>query len=94
MKAEETLSAAAGEVYILIPLSRVHGKLSESEMAGIELAGVKRRGKRRSSKILPLVTENSGESVNNPVKVLGEGSDNGISSYLMRQWDTFFRTKS
>ncbi|KAI3460760.1 hypothetical protein Pfo_017423 [Paulownia fortunei] len=52
MKADESLSA--GKVYILIPVSRVHGKLSESEMSGIELAGVKRRSKRRSSRVLPV----------------------------------------
>ncbi|KAL2251384.1 uncharacterized protein LOC105173762 [Sesamum indicum] len=86
MKADEIVSG--GTVYILIPVTRVHGKLSESEMAIIESASGERRSKRRSSRVLPVVTEISGEGADNPVKVFGEVRDIGvpIDRNRMRQW--------
>ncbi|KAK4418065.1 hypothetical protein Salat_2219200 [Sesamum alatum] len=87
MKADEILSG--GSVYVLIPVTRVHGKVSESEMAIIDSACGERRSKRRSSRVLPVATEISGEGTDhNPVKVLGEGRDTGVPSYRnrMRQW--------
>ncbi|KAL0435961.1 UNVERIFIED_CONTAM: hypothetical protein Sradi_0304000 [Sesamum radiatum] len=86
MKADEILSG--GTVYILIPVTRVHGKVSESEMAFIESACGERRSKRHSSRVLPVVTEISGEDTDDPVKVLGEVRDIGVPSYRnrVRQW--------
>ncbi|KAL0389703.1 UNVERIFIED_CONTAM: hypothetical protein Scaly_0327400 [Sesamum calycinum] len=87
VKADEILSG--GRVYILIPVTRVHGKVSESEMAIIESACGERRSKRRSSRVLPVVTEISGVGTDNPVKVFGEVRDIvGVPSdrIRMRQW--------
>ncbi|KAI3449404.1 hypothetical protein Pfo_006069 [Paulownia fortunei] len=84
MKADESLSG--GRVYILIPVSRVNGKVSESEMAVIESACGERRAKRRSSKVIPVVTEIPGDGTDNSVKLLGEENDIGLMNYRMRQW--------
>jgi len=53
MRAEDDLSA--GKVYLLVPTSRVHCKVSELEMAIIELACKKRASmlKPSGSKVLP-----------------------------------------
>lgn len=85
LKADENL--AGGGVYLLIPISRVKGKASESEMAAIESlcgAGV---AKRRSSKVLPVAEEVSGEGCDNPVKLFGEESGNRQLKYrVLKQW--------
>ncbi|KAL2556506.1 uncharacterized protein Fot_01245 [Forsythia ovata] len=67
MKADEQLTA--GKVYVLIPVCRVRSKVSESEMAVIN-AGDKKKAKRRDSKVLPVVTESSGEEIYTPVKLI------------------------
>ncbi|KAL6500262.1 hypothetical protein OROHE_025628 [Orobanche hederae] len=76
MKAEDSLTG--GRSYILIPISRVNGKLSESEMAVIESFFGKREVKRRSSVVIPVVPEISGDCA----------ADIGIlNQYRMRHWE-------
>ncbi|KAL8544908.1 hypothetical protein ACS0TY_005207 [Phlomoides rotata] len=84
LKADESLSG--GVVYLLISVGRVNGKVSESEMAVIESICGRRRAKRSSSKILPVVTEIAGDCSDNPVKVFGEGSDIGRLDFRIKQW--------
>ncbi|KAL6515925.1 hypothetical protein OROGR_019230 [Orobanche gracilis] len=75
MKAEDSLTG--GKSYILIPISRLNGKLSESEMAIIESFFDKREVKLRSSVVIPLVPEISGDC-----------TDIGIlNQYRMRHWE-------
>ncbi|KAG8389554.1 hypothetical protein BUALT_Bualt02G0241300 [Buddleja alternifolia] len=84
MKADESLTG--GKVYILIPLSRVNGKVSESEMAVIKSACCQRKMKRRSSRVIPVAAEIAAVDTNNPVKLVGDqGTDNGILSYRIKQ---------
>ncbi|KAL1543972.1 hypothetical protein AAHA92_20881 [Salvia divinorum] len=68
IKADEIL--VGGGVYVLIPVSRVNGKVSDSEMAALESFCSERRSKRRSSKVLPVVAERvlGEESLNHRVK--------------------------
>ncbi|XP_022890532.1 uncharacterized protein LOC111405741 [Olea europaea var. sylvestris] len=68
MKADEELTA--GEVYIWIPVRRVHSKVSESEMAVIKASAGDGKAKRCSSKVLPVVTESSDEEIDTPVKLI------------------------
>ncbi|KAL8527235.1 hypothetical protein ACS0TY_005206 [Phlomoides rotata] len=84
LKADESLSG--GVVYLLISVGRVNGKVSESEMAVIESVCGRRRAKRHSSKILPVVTEITGDCSDNPVKVFDEGSDIGRLNFRNKQW--------
>ncbi|PIN06638.1 hypothetical protein CDL12_20807 [Handroanthus impetiginosus] len=84
MKADDSLSG--GGVYLLIAVNRVNGKVSESEMEFIDSACRERRAKRRSSRVLPVVTEISGDGSDNPVTLLGEGSQIGTVNYRIRQW--------
>ncbi|PSR85952.1 Nischarin like [Actinidia chinensis var. chinensis] len=85
MRTGEELSK--GKVYLLLPSSRAHREALESEMASIESASEKRRKrpKRRSSKVLPMVTEWSGYKVERPVAaVAGYGTgfpDHRLGSY-------------
>ncbi|KAL6515924.1 hypothetical protein OROGR_019229 [Orobanche gracilis] len=75
MKAEDSLTG--GGSYILIPISRLNGKLSESEMAVIESLFGKREVKRRSSVVIPVAPEISGDC-----------ADIGIlNQYRMRHWE-------
>ncbi|KAL2470752.1 Uncharacterized protein Adt_01418 [Abeliophyllum distichum] len=67
MKADEQLTA--GKVYVLIPVCRVRSKVSESEMAVIN-TGDKKKAKRPSSKVLPVVTETSDEEIYTSVKLI------------------------
>ncbi|XP_057779405.1 uncharacterized protein LOC130997984 [Salvia miltiorrhiza] len=84
MKADEIL--AGGGVYILIPVSRVNGKVSESEMAALDSFCGDRRSKRRSSKVLPVVAEVSDDGCDNPARLLGEESDIGRQNHRVKQW--------
>lgn len=84
VKADDCLTG--GGVYVLIPVGRVNGKVSESEMAVIESICGERRAKRRSSKVLPVEAEVSGDGGCNPVKLLGEESDVGRLNYRLKQW--------
>lgn len=86
LKADDIL--AGGGVYLLIPVSRVKGKVSDPEMAAIESLCGSRTAKRRSSKVLPVVAaEVSGEGCDNPVRLLGEESDNRHLKYrVVKQW--------
>lgn len=85
LKADESLSG--GAVYLLISVSRVNGKVSESEMAVIESLCGSRRAKRRSSKVRPVVTEIAGECRDNSVKLLRElGSDIEPLNFRIKQW--------
>ena len=63
---------STGKVYLLLLASRAHREALESEMASIESASDKRpkRHKRRSSKVLPMVTEWSGYKVERPVMIM------------------------
>ncbi|CAI9767856.1 unnamed protein product [Fraxinus pennsylvanica] len=66
MKADEQLIAR--RVYILIPLSRVRSKVTESELAVVKAAaGDKKKAKRHSSKVLPVVTESFDEEIVTPI---------------------------
>ncbi|KAH6813896.1 hypothetical protein C2S51_022914 [Perilla frutescens var. frutescens] len=84
VKADECLAGRG--VYILIPVSRVNGKVLESEMAVIESICGGGRTKRRSSKILPVVAEVSGDGCDNPGKLIGGESDIGRVNCRVKQW--------
>ncbi|GFZ04544.1 hypothetical protein Acr_17g0001160 [Actinidia rufa] len=85
MRIDEHLSA--GKVYLLLPASRAPREALESEMAFIESTCEKRhkRTQRRSSKVLPMVTEGSGFKVERPLAaVAGYGTgfpDHRLGSY-------------
>ncbi|CAK9152916.1 unnamed protein product [Ilex paraguariensis] len=86
MKADEELSS--GKLYMLVPANRIHCLLSESEMALVKFSCEKKKAKRRSSKILPALTQEGGEKgegSNDPVPVLG-GENSGLPCYRLRQW--------
>lgn len=80
MKADDIL--AGGGVYILIPISRVNGKVSESEMAALESFCGQRIPKRCSSKVLPVVAEVCDE----PARLLGEETDIGRLNDRVKHW--------
>ncbi|GFQ01572.1 hypothetical protein PHJA_002301100 [Phtheirospermum japonicum] len=83
VKADECL--IGGTIYVLIPVCRVNGKLSESEMAVIESICGKRRAKRRSSRVIPVVQEISSDD---EIRSLGKVSANIglVNKYRMRPW--------
>jgi hypothetical protein len=88
MKADEELSA--GEVYLIVPASRARSQVSESEMALIDSACEKRRRRpnRRNSKVLPAMTESSGDEVDGTVVIL-KGNITGLSGHQLtsrRTW--------
>ncbi|KAL3648103.1 hypothetical protein CASFOL_009071 [Castilleja foliolosa] len=76
VKADECL--IGGTVYVSIPICRVNGKLSESEMEIIGSICGKRKVKRRSSKVIPVVPEICGDD---EINSLGK-----VNQYRIRQW--------
>ncbi|CAA0831980.1 Unknown protein [Striga hermonthica] len=58
MKADESLDG--GRVYVLVPVCRANGKLSESEMGEIESVCGKKGRRRRDSKVVPEVSGDCG----------------------------------
>ncbi|XP_047952444.1 uncharacterized protein LOC125198022 [Salvia hispanica] len=74
IKADENL--IGGGVYVVIPVSRVNGRVADSEMEAIEWFCSGRRSKRRSSRVLP---EEGCDRV-----VLGE--EIGRGNHRVKQW--------
>lgn len=63
----------AGKLYMFVPAAKLHSKLSQSDIAMLDSLYKKRRPlKRRSSKVLPSVTQDTGERIEGPVVNLGE----------------------
>ncbi|KAG6436032.1 hypothetical protein SASPL_100913 [Salvia splendens] len=77
IKADEIL--VGGGVYVLIPVSRMNGRVADSEMAAIVSFCSGRRLKRRSSKV---VAEEGCD------RVLGEAESdvNGRRNHRVKQW--------
>lgn len=87
MRADDEL--LVGKVYVLVHSSRVNSRVSELEMAIIDLA-CKKRGsvKPNGSKVLPAMTVESSEEGEGEVKVLG-GKFTGLSGCRLgshRKW--------
>lgn len=87
MRADDEL--LVGKVYVLVHSSRVNSRVSELEMAIIDLA-CKKRGsvKPNGSKVLPAKTLESSEEGDDEVKVLG-GKFTGLSGCQLgshRKW--------
>ncbi|KAJ4838658.1 hypothetical protein Tsubulata_004252 [Turnera subulata] len=99
MRADDEL--LAGKLYLLVPLNRVHCKVSEKEKRAIECAyaafcgGDHKRSPKmqRSAKVLPAVPvemeEEEGEGDLDEVKLLGAQGGAGFAGYRSgncRQW--------
>ncbi|OAY61915.1 hypothetical protein MANES_01G226900v8 [Manihot esculenta] len=76
LRAEDEIFA--GKIYILVPLSKVHRKISDSEMAILESAEKRSKKKRSGAKILPAVPVTV-EVETEMVEAL-EGLDSGFGS--------------
>ncbi|KAG6432711.1 hypothetical protein SASPL_104296 [Salvia splendens] len=81
IKADDIL--VGGGIYVLIPVSRVNGRVADSEMAAIESFCSGRRSKRRSSRVLPVVADQEGCD-----RVLGEAESEviGRRNHRVKQW--------
>ncbi|GAV82523.1 DUF4228 domain-containing protein [Cephalotus follicularis] len=93
MKADDEL--LAGKVYMLVPVGKVHSKVSESELEVIvEVACSKKRSssnrkRNGGAKVLPSATEEVREEGDSESMVFG-GVDTGFSGYRLRtcrQWN-------
>ncbi|XVE73415.1 hypothetical protein DITRI_Ditri11bG0116300 [Diplodiscus trichospermus] len=77
MRADDEL--LVGKVYVLIPIGRVHCKVTDADMAIIEAAcSGKKKRKNSGSKILPDMTEELIEEKENEAQVLPEKCMKGI----------------
>ncbi|KAF5745910.1 hypothetical protein HS088_TW06G00075 [Tripterygium wilfordii] len=84
MKADDEL--LAGNLYLLVPVGRVHSKISESEMTVVEAAAAAGGGKnkrRGRGKVLPAVIEER----KGDVKVFGDAGFPGNRLGSHRQWN-------
>ncbi|KAM7521420.1 hypothetical protein LguiA_011322 [Lonicera macranthoides] len=66
MPADQQLSA--GKLYMFVPAAKLHSKLSQSDTAMLDSLYKKRRpSKRRSSKVLPSITQETGDRIEGPL---------------------------
>ncbi|XP_022757906.1 uncharacterized protein LOC111305017 [Durio zibethinus] len=76
MRAEDEL--LVGKVYVLVPIGRVHCKVTDADMALIKAACSGKKRRKSGSKVLPHVTEELREEEESEVQVFPEKCMKGI----------------
>ncbi|EOX95239.1 hypothetical protein QUC31_004939 [Theobroma cacao] len=87
MRADDEL--LAGKFYVLVPIGRVHCKVTDADMAIIEAVCNGKRRRKSGAKVSPTVTEGLREEDESEVKVLGAKCMKGIPGYRLgnhRPW--------
>ncbi|XVF32876.1 hypothetical protein REPUB_Repub17cG0120700 [Reevesia pubescens] len=77
MRADDEL--LVGKVYVLVPIRRVHCKVTDADMTIIEAACSGKKRRKSGAKVLPDVTEELREEEESQVEVLGENCMKGTS---------------